>query len=190
LANKPEIDAPQETELPLRSPARMSTLKDEDHKPRPSQLRPKGIQFLSKGTRFNLEDDTLNFLSDPDDSDHTDTRSYQNVVNDMSISLQKPQTSEYNDFDSQGAGKIETEIQLESKIQAVTSGTSSENSKSIPKESGDLWTCPIDGCLHTVDVADISLRQELIKTHYQEHAHPSEKLDLIMKYANPNQPLR
>jgi hypothetical protein len=41
-----------------------------------------------------------------------------------------------------------------------------------------------------INVADVDVRHELIRAHYQEHGCPLEKLDLINKYSNTNQPLK
>lgn len=57
---------------------------------------------------------------------------------------------------------------------------------------GDKWTCPLDGCMHTVYAALESASQKLIKEHYRLHVNDEDadtRLQLVKRMEAPGLPV-
>lgn len=57
---------------------------------------------------------------------------------------------------------------------------------------GDVWACPLDGCMHHVYAASKPESQILIKEHYRRHVNDEDaemRLDLVRKMQTPGVPV-
>ncbi|KAF2156664.1 hypothetical protein K461DRAFT_316885 [Myriangium duriaei CBS 260.36] len=53
---------------------------------------------------------------------------------------------------------------------------------------GDVWTCPLDGCLHRIFAASEPESQKLVKEHYRRHVNDEDaemRLELVRKMTAP-----
>ncbi|PNS18920.1 hypothetical protein CAC42_6015 [Sphaceloma murrayae] len=57
---------------------------------------------------------------------------------------------------------------------------------------GDIWSCPLDGCMQKVYAASEAASQKLIKEHYRMHVHDEDsemRMELVRRMEAPGQPV-
>ena len=57
-----------------------------------------------------------------------------------------------------------------------------------PTDEGDVWSCPLDGCMHRVYAASEYGSRSLIKDHYRQHGEDDDaetRLELVRKMQAP-----